>query len=197
MGYTHGTRWSEEKIKQGIYEVMNVLGIDRMPSNKEVESVTGNSALSNKISKTGGFYKWAGKLKLDIKNTETSFGYEYEKKVKSKLEKLGFKVEKMTVKHPYDLLVNDYIKIDVKVAKPYNNGRDTFHTFNLEKRNPTCDLYVAITLTENNHIERVFVIPSKYLKITQLSVGKVSVYDKFVDRWDYINKYDKFYKTVI
>lgn len=197
MGYAYGIRWNEEKIGQGILEVMEVLGVDRMPSSSEVVSVKGNYALSNKIAKTGGYYHWAKKLSLDIKKTETSFGFLYEQKVKDKLEKLGFKVEGMSVKHPYDLLVNDNIKIDVKVAKPCTSEVGTFHTFNLEKRNPTCDIYVAITLTDSNQIERSFVIPSKYLKITQLSVGKVSMYDKYIDKWDYIKKYDEFYESVI
>lgn len=35
MGYTHGTYWTDELIKEKICEVINNLGIDRMPSRKE------------------------------------------------------------------------------------------------------------------------------------------------------------------
>lgn len=198
MGYAHGTQWTNERIKQEIIRVKEALCIDRMPSRSEIELITGNSRLTNKISRSGGFKYWAKKLGLQTKRCETSFGKKYEKIIADKLKDRGYKVEHMSTKHPYDLLVNDYIKIDVKAAKPYRSKNNyIFHTFNLEKKNPTCDIYIAVALSDEGNIERVFIIPSKYLKITQLSVGKCSIYNQFVDRWDYIKKYDLFYKNVI
>jgi hypothetical protein len=94
-------------------------------------------------------------------------------------------------------LVNGNIKIDVKAARPYENVKvGKFHTFNLEKKHPTCDIYIAIALSNEEQIQRVFVIPSKFLKLTQLSVGKDSEYNRYINRWDFIVEYDRFYKQI-
>jgi len=197
MGYTHGTKWTNEKIEEEIQKVMNALNIKRMPSNSEMRMVTGSYALSNKLIKTGGIYHWADKLGLKIKVGETQIGTKYQDYIANKLNDMGFEIEMMSTKHPYDLLVNGNVKIDVKVARPYEHkeiGR--FHTFNLEKKYPTCDIYISVALNDNDEIQRIFVIPSKYLKITQLSVGKRSKYNKYINKWDYIKEYDDFYKNI-
>ena len=36
MGYTHGTKWTEDSIKEGVLKVVSDLELDRMPSRKEV-----------------------------------------------------------------------------------------------------------------------------------------------------------------
>lgn len=197
MGYTHGIKWTDEMIKQEIFDVMTAMCIKRMPSRSEIELVTGNSSLTNKISRSGGFYWWAEKLGLDRKNSETSLGNEYEYIVMNKLTDKGYNVKKMSTKHPYDLLVNENIKIDVKAAKPYiSNKNDRFHTFNLYDGIPTCDIYIAIALDESDEVEKVLIIPSKYAKVTQISIGSVSKYDKYINRWDYVERYDRFYKVL-
>lgn len=197
MGYTHGTRWNDELMKEEIRKVMKSLCIDRMPSRNEVELVMGNSKLSNRISKTGGFYKWAKRLGLKIKDSETKRGKKYEGYAEGLIHQKGYKTEKMSVKHSYDLLVEDNIKIDVKVAKPYNDEKvGTFHTFNLEKKNPTCDIYICFLLNEDESLDRLIIIPSKYIKKTQLSMGKESMYNIYCDRWDYIEKYKMFYENL-
>lgn len=197
MGHTHGTKWTSEMVKEEIFKVMTALGIERMPSRSEIESITGNASLTCKISKSGGFYYWADKLGLDRKESGTLLGNKYEYIIKDELTTKGYSVEKMSIKHPYDLLINENIKVDVKVAKPYitpDNSR--YHTFNLYDGVPTCDIYIATSLDENDEIEKVFVIPSKYANKTQLSIGNISKYDKYINRWDYIEKYNQFYQEL-
>lgn len=194
MGYVSGIRWSEQKIKEEIYKVMNVLDIKRMPSKSEIEKITGDSKLTNAIRRNGGFYNTANRLGLEIKESETKLGTKGEYYIKELLEKKGYKVEKMGVKHPYDLLINSNVKIDVKTAKIYRDPRGTeFYTFNLEKKNPTCDIYILLKLEE----KKIYIIPSKFVKQTQISMGAKSKYDKYENQWDYIESYDSFYKSVI
>lgn len=197
MGYVHGIRWTDEKVREEIFKVKNALGINRMPSRSEIEMVTGSSRLTNKISRTGGFYKWAIKLNLAIKSSETYLGKRYEGIASGLLAKRGYKVEQMTVRHPYDLLVDDCIKIDIKVGKPYKNQDiSIYHTFNLEKKNATCDIYMIFALNEDETLDRLLIIPSKNLKVRQLSIGKKSGYNIYENRWDYISKFKKFYSTL-
>jgi len=51
MGYTHGTKWTEEQIVEGILGVKNALGTDYMPSKSKMLTVTGNNLFPVKISR--------------------------------------------------------------------------------------------------------------------------------------------------
>lgn len=196
MGYTHGIRWTEEKAKNELINVMKALNLNRMPSRSEIEKVMQSASLTCHISKNGGFKYWAEKLNLDTKKSETSLGQEYEEHVLNLLKTKGYEVERMSVRHPYDLLVNQNIKVDVKISNLYKGAKGEFHTFNLEKYNHNCDLFICVCVTDEK-IVKILVIPSKFLmKVSQLSVGLNSVYDVFKDRFDYIEKYDVFYNQL-
>lgn len=199
MGYTHGTVWTDELVKKEIVNVMKALNISRMPTRKEIIFVTKNNALSCKISKTKGYYGWAQELNLPIKESETTLGKSYEYIAKQMLEERGFDVKKMAQNYPYDLLINQNIRIDVKVGRPYINKNDgsRYHTFNLYKKYATCDIYMIICLDENENLEKLLIIPANKLKITQLSLGKESIYDKYIDNFELLNFYDRFYSKVI
>nr|DAE54211.1 MAG TPA: hypothetical protein [Caudoviricetes sp.] len=199
MGYSYGNKWSEELIEKRLIEVMENLKISRMPSNKEIIYVLGDYSLSNAITRRGGFRVWAEKLGLETKDSETCFGNEYEFIVKEILEEMGYCVDKMTTKHPYDLLVNDNLKIDVKASKYYHSKENglKFHTFNLEKKYHNCDIFICIGIDDNDEIEKMLIIPSKYLmNKKQLSIGVNSNYDRFNKRFDFIEKYIKFYNEI-
>ena len=194
--HEYGTPWTEEQIEQGILEVMKILNIDRMPSSSETISALNYNGLSMAIQRSGGFKKWAKKLKLDTKKSETSLGQEYEEYVLNLLKTKGYEVERMSVRHPYDLLVNQNIKIDVKISNLYKNSCTGYHTFNLEKHNHNCDIFICICV-KDKEIVKTLVIPSKFLMgIKQLGLGNTSVYDVFKDRFDYIEKYDVFYNQL-
>lgn len=192
MGYSHGRKWSHKDMCDEVYKVMRSLCIDRIPSANECNLVTGNTALSNVIRRRGGFQWLAIHMGLKQSECETRLGLSGELKIKEKLELLGYKVEKMPVNHPYDLLVNENIKIDVKTARKYKSDKEwSSYAFNLEKSNPTCDIYVFICVED----EKYLVIPSKFLRQTQLCItDKESKYDVFKDRWEYVEVYNKFYK---
>ena len=168
-----------------------------MPTKTEIEKVMHNSALTNAIRRHGGYKYWADKLNLSQSKCETRFGLTWELKVKDILQSRGYKVDKMPNKHPYDLLVNDNIKIDSKVSKAIKRDKYSYYTFNLEKKNPTCDIYVAFCVDDYLNPIKTYVIPSKFLHLSQLSIGiHKSKYDVFLDRWDYIDVFDKFYKQL-
>lgn len=195
MGHTHGIMWTDEMVQDEILKIMKTLDIKRMPTRNEIIQITQNNALTNRISRTKGFYGWAKELNLPIKESETTFGKKYEYIVKDMLESKGYKADKMSQNYPYDLLVNNNIRVDVKVAKPYIevNHKARFHTFNLYKRYATCDIYIIVCLNEKGNIEKVLIVPASKLKITQLSIGKKSIYDKYENNFKLLDIYDKFY----
>ena len=194
MGYNNrGIEWNDEKVKTEIREIINVLNIDRMPSASEMEMVTGNAALSCKIAKTGGFYKWADKLGLKVKNCETKTGKGYEEITFNLLKDKGYSVKRMSVKYPFDLIVNNKVSIDVKVGNVYMLKGSRVHTVGVSKKFATCDLYIVFALNEQKKVEKTFIIPGIELDVVTMSFGSKSKYDKYINRWDYIDKYLEFY----
>ena len=196
MGYAHGIKWDDALIENGIIAVMNKSKIKTFPTHKQMDELTGSMALSNAVSKHGGTHYWAKKLGLDTKPCESKFGEEYELKVMDYIKHFGYRCEKTPVRYPYDLLVENNIKVDIKCSNLYHGKQGEFYTFNLEKTMPTCDIFVCICLT--GALPRTYVIPSSVLSgKTQLSIGKeTSIYDKYISQWVYFRKFNEFYKKI-
>ena len=198
MGYTHGKQWTEQEVRDAVFEVVDSLEIDRMPSKSEIEEHYGDTSLTNKLSKGGGFYHYANVYGLSIKKSESMFGLRYEKIMRDMLIAKGHDAELTSTKFPYDILVNKRVKIDVKAGRIVKSAPSPYYTFNLEKLAQTCDIYVVVTLTEKDEINKIYVIPASVMSgKTQLSIGiETSKYDKYVDRWDYIETIDRAFEEI-
>ena len=170
-------------------------GMDTMPTHSEIREFFGDNALVCAISKRNGTKYYAKLLGMEIKECESKFGDQLEDYCVLQIqEKLGLDGEKTKPRYPYDILVNRSVKVDVKVSRLFNNyGNSKYYTFNLEKKDQTCDIFVFYCINQNDEIERTFVIPSTVLSgKTQLAVGKSSMYDKYIDQWRFISDYNKF-----
>ena len=199
MGYTHGTRWTDELIKEKILEVVRFKNMDRMPTHSEVEAYYGNCALTCAVSKrSGGWYALAKEMELRIKECETTFGKSHEKIIMERLITMGYEVRRMPQNFPYDLLVNDSVKVDVKASRLYKGSGGNFYSFNLEKPFCTCDIYVLRLIGDDNSEVDTLVVPSKQVATnTHISVGqKTSKYYRYSQRWDYIADYSAFMDSV-
>jgi len=188
-------KWTNELIRQELKKSITVLGLNRMPTGGELKSI-GRNDLHCKISRTKKYSGWAEDLGLCLKSSTTVVGRRYEDKVKTLLESKGFIVERMTTKHPYDLLVNGTVKIDVKVANPYINKKSRVHTFNLSKKYASCDIYIVVALDEYSKIERLLIIPSHLLRMSILNIGRSSKYNKYNEKFEYIKNYSEFLNSV-
>lgn len=172
--------------------------LGRMPSLRECETYFHNVALANAVSKRDGWRAWASKLGLPIKKSETYFGKTQEMAVAEILRTKGFEVVRMSQNFPYDILVNECVKIDVKASHLYRGKNGDFYTFNLEKPFATCDLYILCSLDDNDEIINTYIVPSKFvIANTQISIGAYkSKYDRFVDRWDYLSSISDYWSQV-
>lgn len=193
-------KWNDQKIDEEIKQSIKVLQIQRMPTASELKSINKND-LHCAISKSGIKYSgWAKKLGLELKSSETKMGVEHEYIVKQYLESYFSNeliVEKMTSGHPYDLLINGCVKIDVKVSSPHIQNTSRVHTFGINKEYATCDIYICIALNEDEEIEKTFIIPSPHLKLVTLCVGKNSKYNKYINNWQFISDFAKVYENAI
>jgi len=188
-------KWTDELIKKEIKKSMDVLCINRMPSASELTSI-GRNDLHCAISKGLTYYGWAKEMGLNLKSSETLKGNKYEEIAKRKLQRRGYTVEKMTTKHPYDLLVNENVKVDIKVGRVHYHFGSKAHTFRLAKKYSTCDIYICFALDKDSNTENIFIIPSKFAKVETMNVGTISKYNKFIDRWDFLDDYTTFYKSI-
>jgi hypothetical protein len=200
MGYTHGKHWTDDDVKREVRNVMDCLCIDRMPSRSECLSVCGNEALANKISKRpGGWYGLSRDLGLSMKVSCTRTGKINEFIVQEMLNNKGFSTEKMSQNFPYDLLVDKSVKVDVKASKMYRGRNGNFYSFHIEKQYATCDIYVLLTLNDDETIKQIYVVPSAaVISNTQISIGEThSKYDEYIDRWDYITSLSAYWKRTL
>ena len=198
MGYAHGTKWTDKLIKEKVLEVVSALELDRMPSRTECRNYFHNDALTNAISKRIGWYELANQLGLPIKESETYFGKKQEIDAQEQLISRGYEVRRMSQNFPYDLLVNDCLKIDVKASRLYRGINGNFYTFNLEKPFCTCDIYMLYLIGDDRMEKDVLIIPSAVVATnTQISVGEsTSKYYKYSQKWDYISDYTDFLSSV-
>ena len=197
MGYTHGRMWTDENIKSEVLGVKDGLKLNRMPTKNECDKYTKSYALSVAISRRdGGWYKLADDLKLPIKNSETTLGKIYERKIADVLSEKGFNTQRMSQNFPYDLLIDDCVKIDVKASHLYKGKVGNFYSFCMGKPYATCDIYILVSLADNNEITEIYVIPSSaVINNKQISIGEYnSIYHKYKNAFDLIRHYSDFYK---
>ena len=123
MGYVKGIKWNDDLIAKEILNIKDKLEIDCMPSYGQINKIRKSTDLSNKIAKTGGINKWAKKLNLKITKSETRIGKRGEKIIEEILKTKGYDVKNVSEKKfPYDLIVNNNIKIDVKLTNLYKGS---------------------------------------------------------------------------
>ena len=188
---------TDEEIIEEINKVVSVLNLDRFPTRDEMNKVTKSHSLAGLISKRGGYVKWANKLNLKMKQSETLTGYYGEDLLKEIISSKGYKIERQTANCLYDFLINDYIRVDCKLSHLYHGKIGSFYSFNLENPMHDCDLFIFIC-EDDDKKRRVVIVPQSVLQHQkQVSIGEVnSKWHKYIDRYDFIDKYDEFYKTI-
>ena len=166
-----------------------------MPSNNEVIEMTGSYALANAIQKNGGYEYWANRLGLERKHSETKVGIEYERKVAEMLRKGGHNVQETTIKHPYDLLVDGCVKVDVKVASTSLTRGSKVHAYRIAKRQHTCDFYICCEVDTGG----IYVIPANMVTgQVQIEMGLNSQkYNHYKGAFYLIDDAVQFYQSLV
>jgi len=177
--------------------MINDLNLEYFPTRKEIATYYGDERLTNKVCKTLGYYGWAKELGMPVKDNDTKTGKLAEKYVAKLLESKGYKAEQMLQNYPYDLLVNDMIKVDVKFSHIYRHPQGFgFYSFKLGKEYPACDFYMLIAQDDKGK-RTVYVVPAMFAPKTQISIGEyTSEYFRYIDRFDYFDKYCEIYKAL-
>lgn len=192
--------WTEERIEEKLMEILKATKQETFPTHSEMNNFFGNYQLSNAIRRHGGTRYWASKIGMEEKKCESTFGFDYERKCAGDIfNHCDLQSELCDVRYPYDLLVDGSVKVDAKVAIPFDNyGKSKYFSFNLEKPLQTCDVFVFYCI-DNNEVRKVYIVPSCVLSgKTQFSIGILrSKYDQYLDRWDIISKYADFMRGCV
>ena len=199
MAYSHGQKWDDEKIVEALRFMIDSCNMDTMPTHSEIRNFFGSDALNCAMSKRKGTKYYASVIGIKTKECESKFGDQLEDFCVLQIqEKLGLDGEKTKPRYPYDILVNRSVKVDVKASRLFNNyGATKYYSFNLEKKDQTCDVFVFYCINENDEIEKTFIIPSNFISgKTQLAVGRTSIYDKYIDQWHFISDHEKFMREM-
>ncbi len=190
------SKWNKNTIIEDTKKAMVTLGVKRMPTASELMSI-GRNDLHCAISKRFTYSVIAKHMNIEMKSSETNTGNKYEDVAKRLIESKGYQVKKMTTKHPFDLLVEGNVKIDVKMGAAHYHFGSRAHTFRPSSEYSTCDIYVCFAVSEKGSIENVFIIPSKFAKVVTINVGSDSKYNKFIEKWNFIDDYVEFYNSVV
>jgi hypothetical protein len=177
------TSWTDEKILEQLKELTKNTEI--MPTSNYLKEI-GRNDIMCAISKRKGFRYYAEKLNLKTKKTDSSFGYEGEIKAIEMIESKGFETEKMSSGFPYDILVNNLCRIDVKTAKfaEYGISKGWFYRIGKE---PSCDLIMLIRID----IGDCLLIPWMHCSSTNITISRSMRKHKI---WH--NRYDLITKTI-
>lgn len=188
------SKYTDKDICNRIREIMDGLGLDRFPTYREMQDYTGSTAFTQLLCRRGGSRYFAEMMDVAWKNTYT-FGTGFEvlalEDIKSNTGLDGFCTKHQ---YPYDLVVGNGIKVDVKAAKPNKEG---YHEFALHKKEPTCGLYMFYKLAEDDTILCRYIIPACVLRGQQsVTVSEKGKWDAYKDRWDFFEQYTEFYDSL-
>ena len=127
MQAVESKRWDDAKRETVIRNIAQELGY--FPSNTELRNM-GRGDVANQIAKNGGFLHWSKITGIPRVMSDSDTGWAGEEAAAARLEKLGFTVTfRNGVKCPYDFLVNDILRVDVKAAryKEYGYSKGWFY----------------------------------------------------------------------
>lgn len=186
MGNQYVTEWTDERISEGIMRIASIFEPKRMPSNREVVEYEGDYKLANAIQKHGGYAYWANELGLEQKRSETKLGVEGEEFVSEKLKALGYNVKPTSTRHPYDLLIDGCVKVDVKTANTSFVRDYPMHSYRLAKSDHTCDFYIFYEADT----DKTYVVPACKLQgQVQVCMGEGSKrFAKYSEAYHLINR---------
>ena len=170
MGYTHGTRWTDELIGEELMKQARSLG--RMPSARELR-LEGLNDLACAIPRNGGYRRWAERLGLGMKVSETTRASKWEEAEMQYFESLGYEVERQTTKAPFDLLVNGH-RVDVKISTLNKTG---WFQFGCIKKCVDCDFLDLLCIRNGERVAR-FIVPANAARVVTVSMMPSTLYGK-------------------
>lgn len=188
--------WTEDLVLDALNDAITILGLNRMPTHSELATLPNGNSINCAMGRRGGTKHFAKLLNLDEKKSETTLGKKYEELAAKSIQEMGYIATQMPQNFPYDILVNNCVKVDVKVSNLYTGDIGSFFSFRMGKKYCTCDIYFLYAIT--TEIQKLYIVPSKIVyNNTQISIGEASSkYSIYLDKWDYLKQYVDFMEDI-
>jgi hypothetical protein len=130
--------WTLKRIRSAIQPTVDEFG--RMPTKKELDD-RGLTKLSSVVSNKG-YQIVANALGIDMKDCTIRQALNKENEVIEIIREMGLKAEPTAYKAPFDILVENQLRIDVKMGSRSTKRPNQF-IFRMDAKNyQSCDLYI-------------------------------------------------------
>lgn len=174
------THWTPELIEQEIRLVAQNIG--HFPSNTELRDM-GKNDLACAITKRGGLLELAKKLGIERQSSDSDFGWAGEESVVAELQRRGFTASRTKeVKAPFDILVNNIVRIDVKNARfasyPTKHGSCDGWFYRLGKM-CQADLVALHQYDEGS----TYIIPWSLIPTSNVTITREGKYSHYKEAW--------------
>ena len=175
-------KWTEAMIADKIMEIHRNTGL--FPTVTYLKR-TGQNNLSCKIVKTGGFEHWAARLGLKRAHSDSDTGWSGEIEVMTLLQKGWSNVTRSkSVTAPFDLLVNNVLRVDVKSARFAKYGPCSGWFYRIGKM-PQADVIALYQLDT----KEVYWIPWNRVPTSNITITKTGgIYAMFRNNIDIVRR---------
>jgi hypothetical protein len=177
---TQRTRWNDGLIESEIRAV--ALSLGHFPVKNELSGMK-REDLSNAICKSLGFVGWAKRLGMERAISDSDFGWAGEESVVAELQRRGFTASRTKeVKAPFDILVNNIVRIDVKNARfasyPTKHGSCDGWFYRLGKM-CQADLVALHQYDEGS----TYIIPWSLIPTSNVTITREGKYSHYKEAW--------------
>ena len=131
--------WTDEKLEAALRDVAGSTGV--FPSSTMLREM-GRNDLAVQVTRRGGFIAWARRMGCARKQSDSDFGWHGEIEFVRLCAGQGLPAERCAaVKSPWDVVVCDVLRVDVKTAKCATYGHKSGWHYRIGKA-PQADLVV-------------------------------------------------------
>jgi len=180
--------WTQERITEALQPYISKF--ERMPTANELMA-EGRNDIAMALRKCG-YRATAKKLGIELKKCETHKGLDKEALVMNWLSARGYSVKQTTTRAPYDLLINDCLRIEVKSATYSVAAGGYVFTFGDRGYNPPYDVYVCCAVDRaSDEITAFYIIPSWFVLQRGITVTKSKKWTLWLNNWEVINDWSR------
>lgn len=175
------TAWTDDLLERQLVGIIAGSGV--MPTAKSLRDY-GRNDIACQLSRRGGFLAWADRLGVKRSLSDSDTGWKGEKELFDLLISKGFSVVRPNgVKSPFDLLVNDVLRIDVKSAEYVEYGASKGWFYRIGKI-PQADVIALYKLDTGD----CYFLPWQICPKTNVTISRGGGrYKSFLNRYDLLS----------
>lgn len=178
-------QWTFELLHSELITIC--AGLGHFPSRSELESLK-RGDIGNALCRHGGYKEWSKRCGYERRHSDSDTGWEGEAELIRLLSSKGFRCQKSKgIRWPFDLIVNESVRVDVKTARKANYGICSGWFYRLGK-------YVQADIVALYRSDRddCFLIPWYVCPATNITISESrSTYAAFLNNFELLIELSK------